>query len=57
MAGKISKNARTGVITQKHFCKCGGEVKMKSTFSGGKIKHFAQCDSCGEKKRRPRDFK
>jgi len=41
MAG-VSKNARTTSGTQKFFCPCGGEVKMRSIFSSGKMKHHAE---------------
>jgi hypothetical protein len=54
---EISKNARTGVVAEKFFCSCGGEVKMKSVFSGGKLKNLAECSKCSRTERRPGDFK
>jgi hypothetical protein len=53
---QISKNARTGSTSQKHFCTCGGEVKMKSVFTSGKIRNIAECEKCQRKERRPKDF-
>jgi hypothetical protein len=54
---QVSKNARTASSTQKFFCGCGGEVKMKSIFSNGKIKNLAECEKCKKQERRPKDFK
>ena len=54
---EISKNARIGIITQKFFCECGGEIKMKSLFAKGKLKNMAECNKCGKTERRPSDFK
>ncbi|WGK68433.1 hypothetical protein P0082_08055 [Candidatus Haliotispira prima] len=51
-----SKNARAGSSTQKVLHSCGGEIKMKSMFSSGKMKHYAECDSCKQQERRPSDF-
>lgn len=53
----VSKNARTGSATQKFFCTCGGEVKMKTLFEGGKLKNLAECEKCKRTERRPSDFK
>jgi predicted RNA-binding Zn-ribbon protein involved in translation (DUF1610 family) len=53
---QASKNSRTKTEVQKHFCPCGGEVKMKSVFSGRKLKNQAVCDKCGRVERRPRNF-
>ena len=53
---QVSKNARAASSTQKFFCTCGGEVKMKSVFSGGKLKNFAECEKCNRQERRPKDF-
>lgn len=55
--GQISKNARTSSATQKFFCSCGGEVKMKSIFNGGKLKNMAVCEKCKRQERKPGDFK
>ncbi|MFP4441841.1 MAG: hypothetical protein ACLFST_01855 [Spirochaetia bacterium] len=54
---QISKNARAASATQKFFCTCGGEVKMKTIFSAGKVKNLAECEKCSRKERRPSDFK
>ena len=54
---EISKNARVGIVTQKYFCSCGGEVKMKSLFSGGRLKNLAECEKCNRKERKPSDFR
>jgi hypothetical protein len=54
---EISKNARVGIVTHKFFCGCGGEIKMKSVFSGGKLKNVAECMKCNRVERRPSDFK
>jgi transcription elongation factor Elf1 len=56
MAG-VSKNARTTSGTQKFECPCGGEIKMKSIFSKGKMRHYAHCEKCDREERRPSDFK
>ena len=29
---QVSKNARTSSSTQRFYCPCGGEVKMKTVF-------------------------
>ena len=55
--GQISKNARTGSAAQKFTCPCGGEIKMKSVFSSGKLKNIAECEKCKRKERRPKDFR
>jgi len=54
---QVSKNARTVSSTQRFYCSCGGEVKMKSVFSAGKLRNVAQCEKCNRQERRPRDFK
>ncbi|MDR2448206.1 MAG: hypothetical protein LBD58_13115 [Treponema sp.] len=54
--GGKSKNSRTAVTTQKFFCSCGGEVKMKELFQGGKRKCIAECLKCKRIERRPTDF-
>ena len=55
--GQASKNSRTTSATQKFFCSCGGEVKMKTVFENGKVKNQAECDKCKRKERRPSEFK
>lgn len=55
MAGNVSKNARRqGEVKILH--ECGGEIKMHTLFKSGKVKHFAQCEQCGQTARRPRDL-
>lgn len=52
-----SKNARTGSSSQVFNCpSCGGEIKMQSIFSSGKMKHYAECEKCKRQERRPSDF-
>ena len=55
--GQASKNSRTASATQKFFCSCGGEVKMKTLFENGKVKNQAECDKCKRMERRQSDFK
>lgn len=54
---KQSKNARTGVKTQKFYHFCGGEIQMRSVFANGKLKHFAQCTSCKAIGKKPSSMK
>jgi hypothetical protein len=54
---EISKNARIGVVTEKFFCSCGGEIKMKSVFANGKLRNVAQCSQCNRTERKPKDFR
>ena len=54
---QVSKNARSGSTAQKFYCTCGGEVRMKSVFTSGKLKNLAVCDKCKREERRPRDFR
>jgi hypothetical protein len=56
MAG-VSKNARIGSGTHKFLCPCGGEIKMKSVFAKGRMKHHAECEKCKRIERRPSDYK
>jgi hypothetical protein len=56
MAEVLSKNARVGIVTQKFFCTCGGEVKMKLVFKTGKLRNVAECDKCRRTERKPSDF-
>ncbi|MCL2601208.1 MAG: hypothetical protein FWD91_00180 [Treponema sp.] len=55
--GQASKNSRTASATQKFFCTCGGEIKMKTVFEDGKVKNQAECNKCKRLERRPSDFK
>ena len=54
---EISKNARVNVVVEKFFCGCGGEVKMKSVFTKGRMKTIAECAKCNRTGRRPGDLK
>jgi hypothetical protein len=54
---QASKNSRTSSATQKFFCTCGGEIKVKSLFESGKVKTVAECEKCKRSERRPSDFK
>jgi hypothetical protein len=54
---QASKNSRTTSATQKFFCSCGGEIKMKTVFENGKVKNQAECSQCNRVERRPSDFK
>ena len=54
---QASKNSRTTSSTQKFFCSCGGEIKMKTLFESGKVKNVAECVKCKRTERRPSDFK
>lgn len=51
--------AKTGATTneQVHRCRCGGEVKMHTTFAEGRVVHYARCEACDAMARRPRDLK
>ncbi len=53
---QISKNARTASATQKFFCPCGGEIKMKAVFTNGKMRNVAECEKCNRRERKPSDF-
>ena len=53
----VSKNARAASATQRFACTCGGEVKMKSVFSKGKLRFLAECEKCSRQERRPSDFR
>jgi len=54
---QASKNSRTTSATQKFYCSCGGEIKVKSLFESGKVKTVAECEKCKRSERRPSDFK
>lgn len=53
---QVSKNARAQTNTQVFHCTCGGEVKMRSVFSGGKLRNVAECEKCNRRERKPSDF-
>jgi hypothetical protein len=50
---KFSKNARQKSATHTHHCRCGGTISMGSIMIKGRMKHYAMCDSCKAKGRRP----
>lgn len=55
MAGAVSKNARRGadkVLTSRW----GGNIKMKSVFENGKLRHIAYCEKSGNTARKPKDL-
>ena len=54
---QVSKNSRTTAATQRFFCSCGGEVKMKTIFGNGKVRNQAECEKCKRIERRPSEFK
>lgn len=54
---ELSKNARAGSGTEKFYCSCGGEIKMKTIFTNGKLRTVAECQECHRVERRPRDFR
>lgn len=55
MAKSISKNARREGA-QTLVSKWGGNIKMRTVFKSGKIKHFAECEKTGNTARRPKDL-
>jgi hypothetical protein len=54
--GGQSKNSRTSSSTQKFYCSCNGEAKMHTEMVNGKLKSYAECETCHRKERRPSDF-
>ncbi len=54
---QMSKNARGASNAQKFFCGCGGEVKMRSIFTSGKLRNLAECEKCNRRERKPSDFR
>lgn len=55
MARNVSKNARRQG-EEKLTSRWGGEIKMKTVFEKGKMKHFAVCQSTGNTARKPREL-
>ncbi len=53
---QVSKNSRSTSNTQVFTCSCGGEIKMRSVFSGGKLRNVAECEKCNRRERKPSDF-
>ncbi len=51
----ISKNARRSGA-QTLTSRWGGEIKMKSVFENGKLKHVAYCEKTKNEARKPRDL-
>ncbi|GHU21506.1 hypothetical protein FACS1894164_02030 [Spirochaetia bacterium] len=51
-----SKNSRTASTTQRFYCSCGGEIKMKTMFENDKVRNVAECEKCKRTERRPSDF-
>lgn len=54
---EISKNARKGTGAEQFYCTCGGQVKMKTVFTNGKLRNIAECEKCNRKERKPSDFR
>lgn len=55
MARKISKNARRNQADEL-ISKWGGNIKMRTVFEKGKLRHFAQCEKTGNTARKPKDL-
>ncbi|MGD1823107.1 MAG: hypothetical protein ACPKM0_10160 [Pleomorphochaeta sp.] len=55
MAGNVSKNARRSgaqVLTSRW----GGQIKMKSVFENGRLRHVAYCEKSGNTARKAKDL-
>jgi hypothetical protein len=55
MAGSVSKNARREGA-HALISKWGGNIKMKTVFKDGKMKHVAFCEKSGNTARKPKDL-
>ena len=55
MAGQISKNARRSGAHEL-ISRWGGEIKMKSVFKNGRLRHIAVCSKTGNTARKPKDL-
>ena len=55
MAGRISKNARREGA-QTLTSKWGGNIKMKSVFKDGKLRHVAVYEKSSNTARKPKDL-
>ncbi len=55
MAGPVSKNARREGA-HSLISKWGGNIKMKTVFKDGKMKHVAVCEKSGNTARKPKDL-
>lgn len=53
---KRTKQKTEATKAQRVFCPCGGEVKMITLGTGGKLRHCAECLKCGQRRRKPSDF-
>ena len=55
MAGNVSKNAhREGAKVL--LSRWGGEIKMKSVFENGKLRHYAVSEKSGNTARKAKDL-
>jgi len=55
MAQKISKNARRN-SAEKLTSRWGGRIVMRTIFTNGKMKHFAECQSTKNIARKPKEL-
>ncbi len=55
MAGPVSKNARREGAHEL-VSRWGGDIKMKTVFKDGKMKHVAFCEKSGNTARKPKDL-
>lgn len=55
MAGTVSKNARRAGKSSL-MSRWGGEIKMRSVFENGKLRHEAYCEKTGNTARKPKDL-
>lgn len=55
MAGSVSKNAHHGG-SKALMSRWGGEIKMKSIFENGKLRHVAYCEKTHNTARKPKDL-
>jgi hypothetical protein len=55
MAKSVSKNARREGAKEL-FSRWGGKIKMRTIFSNGKMRHFAECEKTGNTARRPKEL-
>lgn len=56
MAKGVSKNARRGKIVETLKSRWGGEIKMRTVFENGRMRHFAECSETGNTARKPKDL-
>lgn len=55
MGQNISKNARRQGA-QTFTSRWGGNIKMKSVFKDGKLRHYAVCEKTGNSARKPKEL-